>query len=383
MQFNYLILAASIALFGCSNNSTAEQANANTNGTEVSENMPGNEMGAENNNPNNSEGNWQKLVMKQFKDNNGQLLCEMPFPASWNVGGNSRQGEPNITGPNGVKVADYPLQSFTYPVDQYTQQLYYQSGQKVRSFPGVEQLIEQDLKPTCAQQGLQFVRYQEYPEVAKVDQWYSDQLFKAMPTQTITKAIGSEWKMSDGTPVFVLMRVNISESSNMQNWYYMTSVLKADKGYFAQAVKQLIFSIASTRYALGPIQQYNQQEAQRVGQSWAAFNQRMAQNQAAFEAQQRAHINKSNAINDAIMSGYNNRMASMDKNQEMFVDAMREETKVQNTATGNAYKVESHYNNYWMNSNGEYISTNQSTYNPNLDENMNNQKWEELKRAHY
>lgn len=379
MQLNYLILAASIALFGCGNNNNKQQAVTNGNEAEVSENVSGN--GNTTPNETNGTGNWQKLVMKQFKDNNGQLLAEMPFPSDWNIGGARNQGEPNITGPNGVKVVDYPAQSFTYPLDQYTQQLYYQSGQKVRTFPGVEELIEQDLKPTCTQQGLQFVRYQEYPEVAKVDQWYSDQLFKAMPTQTTTKAIASEWKMSDGTPVFILLRVNISQTSSMQNWYYMTSVLKADKDYFAQAVKQLVFSISSTRYALAPIQQYNQQEAQRVGQSWAAFNQRMAQNQAAFEAQQRAHINKTNAINDAIMSNYNNRMASMDKNQEQFVDMIREERNVVNSNTGQQYKVESHYNNYWMNNNGEYISTNQNDYNPNLDDNMNNQKWEELKKV--
>ena len=34
-----------------------------------------------------------------------------------------------------------------------------------------------------------------------------------------------------------------------------------------------------------------------------------------------------------------------------------------------------------MNSNGEHISTNQSTYNPNLDENMNGVQWQELQKV--
>ena len=55
-----------------------------------------------------------------------------------------------------------------------------------------------------------------------------------------------------------------------------------------------------------------------------------------------------------------------------------EQTNVVDHSTGKEYKVQSHYNKYWMNSNGEYISTNQNTYDPNADVNMNRQKWEEL-----
>ena len=49
-----------------------------------------------------------------------------------------------------------------------------------------------------------------------------------------------------------------------------------------------------------------------------------------------------------------------------------------NAETGQRYKVSSGSNQYWMNSNGEYIGTDRQDYNPNLDENMNNVKWQEL-----
>ncbi len=169
----------------------------------------------------------------------------------------------------------------------------------------------------------------------------------------------------------------------MQNWSYWLSGLTAETTHFESAKKQLIFSLANVRYALEPIAAYNQREAQKAGQSWAAHNQRMAQNQAAFEAQQRAFVNKSNAINDAIMNGWRERNASSDRQHEQFVDAITEKTKVTNTATGQTYKVQSGYNQYWMNNNGEYISTNQYDYNPNLDDAMNNQQWEELKETKY
>jgi hypothetical protein len=159
----------------------------------------------------------------------------------------------------------------------------------------------------------------------------------------------------------------------------MCTGLQAEPAHFARAKKQLIFALSNTRYNLQPIMAYNQQEAQRVGQSWASHNQRMMQNQANFEASQRAHVNKSNAINDAIMSGWKERNAASDRSQEQFLDVINERSNVVDPTTGQGYKVASGANQYWMNSNGEYIGTELHDYNPNLDENMNEVKWQELK----
>ncbi|HTO35748.1 MAG TPA: hypothetical protein VLZ72_05890, partial [Flavobacterium sp.] len=120
---------------------------------------------------------------------------------------------------------------------------------------------------------------------------------------------------------------------------------------------------------------------QKVNQSWAAFNQKMATNQAAFQAQQRDFVNRSNAVNDAIMSGWKERDRASDKSHERFVDAITERTNTVNTTTGTHQKVESGYNQYWMNSDGKYISTNSHTYDPNLDNNMNNQNWQKLEEV--
>jgi len=213
-----------------------------------------------------------------------------------------------------------------------------------------------------------------------MDKWYSDQLYKAMPSRSDVVAIGIDWKSNEGTPYFLLVHLNVSTSESMQNWYYMVSGLEADPAHFETAKKQYIFGLSNMRYNLEPIMAYNQQEAQRVGQSWAEHNRRMAQNQANFEASQRAFVNKSNAINDAIMSGWRERNAASDKQQEQIIDGIYERTNVQNTETGQKYKVEAGANQYWMNRNGEYISTQLHDYNPNLDKNMNNVKWQELKQ---
>ncbi|HLP52931.1 MAG TPA: hypothetical protein VK154_18710 [Chitinophagales bacterium] len=384
MYLRLLTIAFAIISSSCNSNTgkAPQQNNGSTIPTqsEVTQQQNGNEPATGGNQPTGS-GSWEKLVPVPFKDNQGQVTAVMPLPSSWKLG--TGNGQPTFTGPNGIKVTDYPAQSFMYVTDPRLQQSYYQSGMKMRAMPGVDALIQQDIAPWAANRGLQYVRHYEVPEVSKIDKWYSDQLYKAVPSRTEMVAIGTEWKSADGAPFFMLLHINVSNTAEMQNWYYMATSVEAEPEYFERAKKQLLFSLANTHYPLEPIMAYNQREAQKAGQSWAAFNQRMAQNQANFEASQRAHVNKTNAINDAIMGNWRASNESSDRQHEQFVDAITERTKVVDPTTGQQYKVSSGYNHYWMNSDGHYISTDKFSYNPNLDENINNIKWQELNEVKY
>jgi len=351
-------------------------------GNETGSGTPGNKeiMSDEGGQPGVSgKGFWEKLVMAELRQSNGMVAAIMPIPSSWKIQPAVSNGGPSITGPNGIKVTDYPLKSFMMNYDQRLQYGYQQSGQQMREMPGVERLIQEDFVPWGQSNGLQLVKYEEIPEISKLDKWYSDQLFKALPSRSDVAAFGIDWKTNDGKPYFLLMHLTVHSSESMQYWYYRTSGLEVDPAHFEAARKQYIFSLSNMRYNLEPIMVYNREEAQRVGQSWAAHNQRMAQNQANFEAQQQAFVNKSNAINDAIMSGWRERNAASDKNQEKFIDGIYERTNVIDPNTGKGYKVAAGANQYWMNSNGEYIGTKLQDYNPNLDDNMNEQKWQQLK----
>jgi len=325
-------------------------------------------------------GSWQKLDMRTIRDNRGRIVSEAPYPGGWELKSTVRQDEPSITGPNGVRVSDQPLSAYVYVSDPYQQQLYAQTGQPVRQWPGADQLIRQDFAPALSQQGWILKEWYEVPEVSRIDQWYSDQLYKAVPMQSKSIAIGSEWQSSDGNRAFMITHAQVSNSATMQNWSHFSSVLKADEPHFDAARKQYIFSLANTRYAIEPIAEYNQMEAQKAGQSWAAFNARMARNQAAFEAQQRDFVNRSNAINESIMSGWNERSAAGDRQQAQFIDGIREEENSY-SSSGQQYKTSIHYNNYWLSTDGQYIITNQNDYNPNQDDNLDTQDWEKLKKG--
>ncbi len=319
--------------------------------------------------------------MHPFRDAQGMVVVEMPFPATWKVMSNHKPGEPTIVGPNGIKVIDFPLKFFTYTSDSRLQQTYRATGQQLRPMPGVEQIIQQDFVPWADGQGLKFMRQYEIPEITKIDRWYNDQLFKAVPMRMQIQAIGSEWETAKGDRYFIITHLSSSDSGTMQNWSYYSTGIQAEKSHFDTAKKQLIFALANARYNLQQIMAYNQMEAQKAGQSWAAHNARMAQNQANFEASQRAFVNRSTAAHDSLMNNWRERNAASDKAQERFVDTITERTKVVDPSSGQQYKVESGYNHYWMNADGKYLSTDKQDYDPNLDKALNNQKWQELKKT--
>ena len=365
MRINYLFIAFAFSFMSC-NNSKTENSSTETSGN--STNSTSTKSGSK------SNGFWEKLVMNEISDGKGGVAAIVPMPTGWKFikGG--------ITGPHGIKVTDFALRNFMINYNQNIQYGYSQSGQQMREYPGIEQLIQQDFVPVGAKNGLTYIKSYELPEVSKIDKWYSDQLYQALPSKSDVRTYGTEWKYNNGNPYFLVIRVNVKTSQDMQGWFHMSSGLDAEPAYFEAAKKQFIFAMANIRYNLEPIMAYNKAEAQRCGQSWAAFNKKMAANQAAFEANQIAHVNKSNAINDAIMSNYNTNNAASDKRQEQTIDGIYERTNVQNTETGKTYKVQEGANQYWMNNNGEYIGTKQQGYNPNLDENMNEQKWQELNK---
>jgi hypothetical protein len=328
-----------------------------------------------------TSGKWEKLVMHPFHDAQGTVAVEVPFPSTWKVMSNHKQGDPTIVGPNGIKIIDFPAQFFMYTRDSRMQQTYRASGQQLRAMPSVEQIVQQDIAPWCTRQGLKFVRHYEIPEVSKIDRWYNEQLYQAVPSQMEVKAIGTEWVTPKGDPFFILMHLTARDSGSMQNWYYSSAGLQAEKTHFEAAQKHLLFGLANARYNLKPIMAYNQMEAEKAGKSWAAHNERMARNQANFEASQRAFVNRSTAAHDSLMSNWRERNAASDKAQEQFVDTITERSKVVDPSSGKQYKVESGYNHYWMNADGKYLSTDKQDYDPNLDESINNQKWQQLKKT--
>lgn len=379
MKLYYLVLLFSVfQLASCQNTNPQNEDNSSDNW--ISEdNTDNTESKQQDSKPSNSSHPfWEKLEMRSLRDGNGVVVAELPVPNSWKFATHIQAGDPIIEGPHGLKIYNYPGKVFMYTNDPMMQQVYAQNGNPMRLMPGIDAFIAQDIRPQLESKGTQILNIIDIPDVANSDKWYSNQLYSSAPKEIITYCKGLDLLSKEGKKIFLMLRMTISNMSGFQNWFYQLTALEADDAFYDKTKKQFIFAYSNTRYALEPIMAYNRKEAEKEGRNWAAFNQRMAQNQAAFEARQRAHINNTNAINDAIMSGYKSKSAASDRIQEKTIDGIREETNVRNAETGSTYKVDAGYNNYWMNNDGEYISTDLHDYNPNLDKNMNEVNWQKL-----
>lgn len=179
MRILIIVLLSSIIFIQC-NNSEAQK----------------NKLSQEENNTSNNDGNssyekknnWQKLEMFELKNNKGIVDALIPLPATWKL---NTEGATMI-GPNGIRVTDFPGKSFMINYDPSLQYAYSQSPQ--REMPGIDRLIEEDIIPEVSKKGWQYIRHYEIPEISKMDKWYSDQLYKAVPSKTDVRVYGTEWK---------------------------------------------------------------------------------------------------------------------------------------------------------------------------------------------
>jgi hypothetical protein len=167
------------------------------------------------------------------------------------------------------------------------------------------------------------------------------------------------------------------ESPGLGNWSYYFTRLDATAAQFAQEKQALVAALAGKRYNPAYFAAYAQSEQQKAGQSWSAHNQRMQANQAAFDAQQRTHQQTWGAINDASMGAYNSRMQSMDRTQNATINGIRGEQDATNPYTGEQGKMQSGYDQYWMNRDGQYFGTSDPNYDPNVNSDWTDQ-WRQV-----
>ena len=66
-----------------------------------------------------------------------------------------------------------------------------------------------------------------------------------------------------------------------------------------------------------------------------------------------------------------------DAGQARTVDGIWERTNMQDQS-GNQYKVDGYYNNVWKGGNDQYIGTDHTNWNPNIDNATNGTNWERL-----
>jgi hypothetical protein len=324
-----------------------------------------------------SVNNGDKLEYKIIMDTKRNMpMARLPLPSTWRMVTN----DPTVLleAPGGIKVGNLRNSMFIATNDPYMQQAYAQSGAQLRVNPGLMTAFDQDFVPQLRQNGYTVTAKYPLPKMVASDKNYFSKLYKSAPTQNKYEAIAVELKNSNNQSVLFVVRSFDSYAQGMSMWGYYGYALEAPSATFEEAKNHFLFGIQNIEYNPQQIAMYNREEQQKSNASWATHNQKMAANQRNFEAQQAAFRNSNDAINKSMMDTWRNSNAASDRMQEKTVDGIWEQKNMTNSTTGETYKVEDGYNNYWMNSDGEYISTNDNFYNPNTDNSVNNVNWEQM-----
>jgi hypothetical protein len=327
------------------------------------------------------ESGERNVEMKNISDpNTGQVVAQMPLPASWKLNPNPTGEQPALTGPGGIEIRNFGAQSFAFSSDPYMNQMYEQNGQSVRQPVGIETVIREDIARSARQQGFKFERMYPLPKLTQADKAYSDQLLTYGQQQKSFDVAGVEFTGKDGNKELLIVHYYETFGMGLYYWGYYLQNLTAPASNFESAKQAYIYGLENIRHNPAAIAAFNSRESSKLNANDAAFQSRMRQNQASFEATQRAHVNSSNAINESQMSIYRSQSESFDRSNQRISNGILEENTIYNSSNGETYQIEGHSDTYWMNSNGEYIPSDNSLYNPNTDPNVNSTDWVEGER---
>ena len=323
--------------------------------------------------PNNNGLKPYKIMSPQF----GIPFGIMPIPQSWNK---KSKNQENILfeGPNGVKVYDEQFFTFSYHEDPQRRYFMQQNGTNVQPLKSLERVINEDFKPFLQNKGITFVRQYPLPQLAQNDKRFDNYLFKATPVNKQFQCMVTEWKDQNGNLSVGVVRYFISQYTSIGgiDWGYTINSLDASQGAYGNAKNALINALLKLQINPQWVKANNQHFSQLAQQNNANHQQRMA----SIKAQGQAILNNgriNSSILDSNHESWKRRNAISDAGQANAVNGIWERSNMTDQS-GNTYQVEGYDNNVWMNGNNEYIGTDNSNWNPNIDNATNGENWEQL-----
>lgn len=297
----------------------------------------------------------------------GQPSMHIPFPESWKMNNASNQNATTVTGPNDLTIMVYPTQTYTYTDIPEMQQAYQANGQQMVPPPGIENLITQQLIPQSRQQGLTSINQYPLPQVAASTAQYVGALYGANNQGNINtfRAMGTEWSDSDGKKVLIVLNYHEMGMANFVNWGYSVNVLKAAPAYFEQAKSAYIYGVSNIAYNQAEINAYNNQLAGKL----KADNDQFQANQKIMTEGSRQRLENNRATSEYIRESnqatYDSRTHDNEQLQQQMGNWATDQNTVVSPFDGKEYQVEMGANSYWINDRGDYIKSDDPTYDPN------------------
>lgn len=324
----------------------------------------------------------------------GLVVFEKKYPSDWDILSqptyNLDSDFPTflylMQNKNGMKAYNSPIYQYVaFQNPQYAEVMRGYGVTNERSLISPMAFIENEIKPIMERQGFKFKSQREFPEVIA----YIQEQKKILGVQNVDFiAFSTEWindRNIKALVTFNQMVLNydpaLTGGEAMKIWSYQMGYFFAPANTYETDLKVALNAdlnrIESKNWQKYQSQVNNYRQQQRN----IEHQNRMRNQQVQFDQHQRS-MNERYAANDAnharfidnlrgtsTTSGY-----SSDPSHNNFIDMIREEQNV--SLNGKTFKVNAGADNYWMNSDGKYIPSNDQFYNPNRDPVYDSQQWD-------
>ncbi|PKA82556.1 hypothetical protein ATE92_0687 [Ulvibacter sp. MAR_2010_11] len=327
--------------------------------------------------------NVEKTKFHEIRDpNNGMIQARSPIPASWSV--NNPNDPVYIDGPNGLKIYKTETNQYAWSNDPFMQQSIQMSGKTLAAPLSTQQILQQYILPSAQSQGYSLIKSYPLPEV----QGFWERFATGMPNtgnQRKIEALGSDWNTGTGTKAFIILLKMETISPQSMVWMLNTTEMEVNSDDFDEAKNAYLYATANTQinpqwvaYAngklVGDIQRTESFWADASAKSAAAHRQRMQ----AIAAQGNAAKSIGDTYSDILdisHKGYLNRSNINSAGHTKTVNSITGTALIGNHETGEHYNVQSGNNHYWVSNDGLYIGTDNSLFDPRIDNRTNNKEW--------
>lgn len=331
-----------------------------------------------NNNPTNNNSKNQKGIkyFESIDQTTGLVSTKYLFPSNWKE---SKQNGFLYEGPNNIRVSGSNSSNFHFTNNQQLAWTWQQQG--IQNVPpmSLNQIIEQFLMPVAKETGLTLTKTYPLPDLTKTMILFHKQLFVSIPTQKDIKAYGLEWTGNNGMSYMSALIITVSYTQSSTGWGFQSQYLEAPDAYFNKSKKDFLFGL--TNMVTNPqwVMVCNQRDAKRAGVQLKAHLGRMATIN--------ARVNTSKSVGDIYSeildinhAGYLKRNDINSNGHSKTINMIGERTIIGNHDTGEHYNAPSGSKYYWVNPNGVAIGTNNSLFDPRIDNRINNTEWTQFQK---
>ncbi len=335
---------------------------------------------------NNTGSDGKTLEMKPVRDSKtGRVVSYLPLPKDWKMG-TMPSGIQGIEGPSSIRVSSLPTELYYFNVDSYTAQM---AGMQVANPVSLEVIFKENIVPHIQQQGGKLLKRYSLDKTAQRSKELMQSALNRSSVQQYNM-LASEWQQPDGSKSLILITQMIMHSQGASTWSFGMTELEAPGQYFEDAVATYLFAQANWEVdyntAMAHAAELNRMDKaaeQRMADSRAAHQKRMRSDEEAFQNTQKIHRSTSDEISDMSMRSYWSRSDMESRMHSKEMNMIREEYTLTNPWSNKSLQVNSGYQNYFINANGDIIGSNDVNFDPNVHKNYNHTQWKPMSGGGY